>query len=62
MASTTASGQGETAAVPDKKVPSGDASAPGEPGQPDAPNNVQPVDQAAQEEAAEERATNGGYN
>ncbi len=62
MTSNTASGPGETAAVPGDEVPFGDTSTAGKPGQPDAPSNVQPVNQAAQEEAAEERATNGGYN
>jgi hypothetical protein len=62
MTSNAAAGQGETAAIPGDEVPSADTSTPGKPGQPDVPSKVQPVDQAAQEDAAEERATNGGYN
>ncbi len=36
--------------------------APAKPAQPDAPGRVQPVDQAAQEDAAKDRAEGGGYN
>jgi hypothetical protein len=62
MAGNATPGQSETAATSDDKLPSEETSRLAKPGQPDAPRDVQPVDQAAQEEAAEERATNGGYN
>lgn len=36
--------------------------APPKPAQPDMPGRAQPVDQAAQEDAAKDRAEGGGYN
>ena len=42
-------------------IPAPDASS-GQPKEPAGPDAVQPVDQQAQEEAAEDRTVNGGYS
>ena len=60
MTSNTTPDQGE--AAPADKGATADAPAPAKPSQPVAPGRVQPVDVAAQEDAAKERAEGGGYN
>jgi len=60
MTSDTTSDQDGT--VPTDKGATEDAPAPAKPSQPVAPGRVQPVDQAAQEDAAKDRAEGGGYN
>ena len=47
--------------VPTDKAATENVPAPAKPSQPVAPGRVQPVDQAAQEDAAKDRAE-GGYN
>ena len=59
MTSNTTPDQDET--VPTDKEAMENAPAPAEPSQPIAPGRVQPVDEAAQEDAAKDRAE-GGYN
>lgn len=52
-------GNAEAKAVPNDGTAPDDASAPAKPS---PPGRTQVVDEAAQEEAAEERAEGGGYN
>ena len=49
-------------AMPTDKDGTINTPAPAEPSQPVAPGRVQPVDVAAQEDAAKDRAEGGGYN
>lgn len=61
MTSETTPGNAEPETVPSAGTAPDDAPAPAKP-QPPAPGRTQVVDEAAQEEAAEERANGGGYN
>lgn len=61
MTSETTPKNVEPEAVPSEEAAVDKASAPAKP-QPPAPGRTQIVDEAAQEEAAEERAEGGGYN
>lgn len=62
MTSTRNPDETEADAVPGDGAAKDQAPAPAEPRPSPTPGRVQPVDQAAQEEAAEERAEGGGYN
>jgi len=61
MISETTSKNAEAEAVPSEGAAVDEASVPAKPPSP-APGRTQIVDEAAQEEAAAERAEGGGYN
>ena len=62
MTSTRNPDNAEADAVPSDRAAKDHASVPAEPRPLPTPGRAQPVDQAAQEEAAAERAEGGGYN
>jgi hypothetical protein len=62
MMSTTTPDKVETETVPSDGAAKDQAAVPAGPGPLPTPGRTQLVDEAAQEEAAEERAEGGGYN